>query len=90
MSEERIPKVGDSVIFVDPVARDRTALVTAVWSPTCINVVFVSLDESMTDTYGRQIARSTSVSHLNKNSAHGNYWRWADEEKKPVAQPLES
>jgi hypothetical protein len=88
--DERIPKVGDTVIFVDPVARDRNALVTAVWSPTCINVVFVSIDDSMTDNYGRQIARSTSLSHINPNSAHGNYWRWPDEEKRPIQAPLES
>jgi hypothetical protein len=90
MGEYRKPKVGDVVIFVDPRAVDRNALVTAVWSETCINVVFVTIDEAMIDTYGRQIARSTSVSHVDPNSAHGNYWRWPGEDKKPVQPPLET
>lgn len=40
-----------------------------------MNVVYVSSDESQTDSYGRQIARATSVPHRSAQAAHGNYWQ---------------
>jgi hypothetical protein len=51
----------------------------------CVNLVFTSADGSKTDDYGRQIERESSVSHKNDSSAHGRYWRWADEEPNPIA-----
>ena len=76
-------KIGDAVIFVDPVGQPRPALVTAVWgqyatpmSPAPgVNLVIVSEDPFRDDTYGRQIERSTSVVHQSNQPAHGNYWR---------------
>lgn len=90
MSDERIPKVGDSVIFTNPVGDDYTALVTAVWSPTCINVIYTSADETKKDQYGRQVERSTSVQRMADWTAHGNYFRFHDEPKKEYKAPLES
>lgn len=76
--------IGDAVIFVDPLARRRPALVTAVWgnnphySPTTpapgVNLVLVSDDEAREDSYGRQILRETSVVHRSNQPAPGNYW----------------
>lgn len=75
-------RVGDHVVYVDPVGQARPALVTAIHGPsgakTSINVVIVSSDHTMTDSYGRQLARVTSVSHQTMQSAHGYYWRAID------------
>jgi hypothetical protein len=63
MQETKQTKIGDSVMFINSLRQETPALVTAVWSPTCINVVIVSDDVNQTDTYGRQIQRYTSVMH---------------------------
>lgn len=83
-------KVGDTVIYVDPVARQHNALVTAVHGPTCINAVYVSGEESMTDTYGRQIARQSSLCHKSVVGAHGNYYMLPGEEPNPVRAPQQT
>lgn len=62
MQENKI-KIGDSVTFIDSFRKENPALVTAVWSPNCINLVVVSNDSDKTDTYGRQIERYTSVNN---------------------------
>lgn len=49
--------VGGRVVYCDEFARDHDALVTAVWGPNCVNVVFVTSDEDRKDQYGRQIMR---------------------------------
>jgi len=82
--------VRDCVIFVDAVAKQHNALVTAVWSPTCVNVVLVNDDDKMTDSYGRQISRNTSVLHKSSVGAtFGKYWMFQDEEPNPIQEPLE-
>jgi hypothetical protein len=83
----RMPQVGQHVVWHSPVAVPHDALVTAVHTPTCINIVLCA-DEGQTDQYGRQIARHTSLSHKSANEAHGNYWRFVDEEPNPVKRPL--
>jgi hypothetical protein len=85
-NEERKVNVGETVIYHDPVGTPFNALVTAVWTPTCINVVIVSDDESRTDSYGRQIERRTSLQHKSLVPVHGNYFRFQDEEPNPVVQ----
>lgn len=89
MSDQpRKREVGAVVDFVDAHAEPHRALVTAWWSDTCINVVFVSGDEAKRDDYGRQIERTTSLPHKNTNGmAHGMYWKWPDEELKPPQPP---
>lgn len=87
MSEARKPKFGEPVVFVDPVGQAFPALVTAVWGEKSVNVVFVSRDEAKTDTYGRQIERNTSCLHQSLQAAHGNYWRYPEDEPKPTERP---
>jgi hypothetical protein len=81
------PQLGHAVIYHDPVGTPHDALVTAVWSPTCINVVFVSGDDTKQDPYGRQIERSTSIPHKSNSPVHGFYFRFADEEPNPYIKP---
>lgn len=90
MGEERVVKVCDTVVWHDAVGNPRPALVTAVWSQTCINVVFVSDDNNKQDNYGRQIERQTSCTHKSLSPVHGFYWRFEDEEPNPNVAPLES
>ena len=78
----REPKFGESVVYVDPVGVQHAALVTQLWSPTCVNLVFVSSDAARQDTYGRQTERTTSLMHASVVPVHGNYWRFVDEPAK--------
>jgi len=74
-------KVGDPVTYVDSLAKERPALVTAVWgnfdngNVPAINIVIINLDENQSDSYGRKIERWTSVVHQSRQPAHGNYWK---------------
>lgn len=74
-------KVGECVVFVDSFGREQLALVTSGFparddgSKGSINLVYTSLDETKTDTYGRQIERQASVVHQKNQSAPGNYWK---------------
>lgn len=84
-------QVGDSVLFTEPNGTDRQALVTAVWSPSCINVVFVDGDEAKQDQYGRQIKRATSVSWAGSTGvAHGYIWRLPGEPKPAYKPPIQA
>lgn len=80
-------EIGDPVIWVDSKGRDHNALVTAIWSATCINVVFVSSDENRKDDCGRQIERQTSATHMSVQGVHGFYWRLPTEEKAGYVPP---
>ena len=86
--EKREQKVGDVVVFHDPVGQAHNALVTAWWSETCCNIVIVSGDTAKRDDYGRQIDRHTSLNHKSETVAHGYYWRWPDEEPNPPRAPM--
>lgn len=86
---ERTVHVGDVVVYHDPSGKSSNALVTAVWGPTCINVIIVSSDETKQDNYGRQIERQTSMSHASVNMVHGFYWRFPDEEPNAYVPPQE-
>lgn len=83
-------KVGDVVIFTDEVRRDHNAIVTAIWTPDCINVVIVVPDESKTDSYGRQIERRTSVSRYSETYNVGMCFREVGIEAKFVHHPIAS
>lgn len=82
------PQIGEPVIFCDPRGNDHNALVTAVWTPTCINAVLVSADEAKTDQYGRQIERPTSICHASQMQAPGYYWRRPEEPRNERREPL--
>lgn len=74
------PQIGDPVVYVDEVAVEHAALVTANWGDPAndtpsLNVVYVDGDATKTDSYGRQIVRQTSTVHSSNQSAHGRYWR---------------
>lgn len=69
---------GQHVIYVDPTAVARQALVTAVHGTgetPSINVVLVDHDPNQRDSYGAKIKRETSVVHQSNQSARGNYWK---------------
>ena len=67
-------EVGNVVKYVDHSAIEHKALVTAVWSEVCINLVYVSKNQEKNDQYGRQIERdATSVPKKYEGCAPG-YW----------------
>ncbi len=76
---------GLEIIYGDHFGVEHDALCTAAWGENefaddgsgapCINVVYVSKDETKTDTYGRQIERDTSVPHRSSQTAPGNWWK---------------
>ena len=82
-------ELGGLVIFHDPEGNPHEALVTTVWTPTMINLVYVSSDENRKDTYGRQIERATSVQHVSLTQVHGYYWRLPHEEPRPYQAPAQ-
>lgn len=80
MTDEKHLKVGEVVVYVDPFKRDHLALVTAVFRGMSgtrdgCNLVYVTQDESKTDTYGGQIERQSSVAHISANPAQANCWK---------------
>jgi len=74
---------GQTVVYCDHVGVEHDALVTAVWgensfedgSGPALNVVYVTNDDTKTDSYGRQIERDTSVIHHDGQPAPGNWWK---------------
>lgn len=85
--DKRQPKFGEPAVYVDPVGQAHPALITAVWGEKCVNVVLVTRDASKTDVYGRQIERQTSCNHQSQHAAHGNYWRYPEDEPKSTEVP---
>jgi hypothetical protein len=67
-------KIGDHITYIDPRGVAHEALTTAIWSETCVNLVYVSLDANEKDDYGQQIKRETSVVHKSLQSSPGQYW----------------
>lgn len=90
LAAKRIPTYGDMVIYHDEVGTPFNALVTSGGfeyleaeraATAYVNVLFVSEDATKKDNYGRQIERSSSVSHVSQTTAWGRYWRWPEEEE---------
>ena len=73
-TETKMPVVGEPVTYTNPVGKRFNALVTAVWGPNCINLVYVTDDENQTDNYGRKLAREASLMRKSGDSAHGQFW----------------
>ena len=90
MEKELHEVIGQHVIYTDEVAVDHDALVTAVWGPRCVNVLYVSENMDKKDQYGRQIERPSSVTHVSGTTAHGRYYRLTGEEKRPVLPAVAS
>lgn len=77
-------KPGDVVKVVDERYVEHRGLVTVVHGNfdgayvPCINVVYVSQDETKTDGYGRQVERLSSLQHLSQGPngmpRPGRYW----------------
>lgn len=85
---ERMPEIGEVVIFHDAHGKEHKALVCCVHHETCINHVYVSSDPSRQDTNGRQIERDSSSQHKSMmGGVHGNYWRFPDEEPNVYSDP---
>ena len=86
--------VGSPVVYVDPVGRQHAALVTAIRGEPkdcpLINLVYVNHDGSSTDSYGRQIARQTSLHHRTAYAVHGQYYMMPNEETNPTVHPTQS
>lgn len=90
MSEKRMPKVGDVVVYHDELGAPHNALLTAVWTEDTVNLLYISGDEERHDSYGRQIERATSLLHGSKQDVHGNYWRYQEEAPNPMKEPVET
>jgi hypothetical protein len=72
-------RLGNMVLFTDEFGKPHHAIVTADWASEAypngaVNLVYVSDDENLTDPYGRQIVRKTSVVHKENQSAHGMFY----------------
>jgi hypothetical protein len=74
-----VVKIGDAVKVVDEFSVLHNGIITNVWTQpgqpsTVANVLYLSSDETKTDSYGRQVERMSSCSHRDSGSAHGRYW----------------
>lgn len=85
---ERTLKNGDPVMVVDEFGQVHHGLVTNSWGKQtvkdgeagpCVNVLYVSHDETKQDPYGSQIERLSSCSHKLSTSAPGRYWYFPGE-----------
>lgn len=81
---------GTACVYVDPRGRSYDALITEVWGPQCINLVYVNDVEDQRDNYGQKLQRAMSVMHGAIQQAHGNYWLLPGETRPYVAQPVDS
>jgi hypothetical protein len=88
---KRMPEVGKTVVFHDSKGVGHEALVVCVHFEECINLVYVSGDESRQDVNGRQIERESSCQHKSVvGGVHGQYWRFPDEEPNEYSQPAQT
>lgn len=85
MDQDQITPVkpGDAVKIVDEKYGEYVGLVTCVHGNfsdyiPCINVVYVSADETKRDPYGQQVERMSSLQHLSQGPSNmprpGRYW----------------
>lgn len=94
MEKPREPRVGDAIVYFDSLRRELSAIITAVhgevsggpteghpkqgWNTPCINLVFVTPEESKTDSWGRQTDHASSCVHASDQRV-GYYWCWPEE-----------
>ena len=75
---------GTFVDYYDPRGKRFPALITEVWGPQCINLVYVNDVEGQRDSYGQKLLRATSLMHGSVQQAHGNYWMLPGEKRDPL------
>lgn len=78
---------GTACTYVDPRGKAYDALITEVWGPQCVNVVYVNDVAGQSDNFGQKLQRATSVMHGSIQQAHGNYWLLPGEDRAP-AKPV--
>ena len=81
---------GAHCTYVDPRGQAFPALITEVWGPQCVNVIYVNDVEGQRDSYGQKMLRSTSVMHGSVQQAHGNYFLMPGEVRAPEPQVQDS
>lgn len=72
---------GTACVYVDPRGHAYDALITEVWGPQCVNVVYCNDVDGQSDNYGQKLIRATSVMHGAIQQAHGNYWLLPGEDR---------
>lgn len=74
-------KLGQHVIYIDEHRQEHDAIVTAVFDSMGnlpgINCIYVSMDATREDPYGRQTERATSVVHIDAQPAKAVCWKEA-------------
>lgn len=81
---------GISCVYFDPRGQAFAALITEVWGPQCVNLIYVNDVEGQRDSYGQKLLRATSVMHGSIQQAHGNYWLLTGDTREPFPQPSDS
>lgn len=77
MTEDRQATVGDFVLYVDESGIKHCGIVSAVFGPEHINIIYVSENPLKTDEYGRQIERGLTVSNRKMPGEHPcRYWEF--------------
>ena len=85
---DRMPEVGEAVVFHDSMGVGHNALVVCSHTETCVNLVHVSSNEEEKDRQGRQIRRESSCQHISlMGGVHGNYWRYPEETPNEYSPP---
>lgn len=76
----KTPEPGTPVVFFDTYGKRHHALVTRGWTPTGVNVVYVTDASDKQDSYGSQIERASSVTHKSISQMPGYFWQYPDEQ----------
>ena len=76
---------GKACVYVDPRGKSFDALITEVWGPQCVNLIYVNDHEGQRDSYGQKMLRAASIMHGSYQQAHGNYWLLPGEDR-PVLE----
>lgn len=78
---------GTVVSFFDTRGQRYDALVTEVFGPQCLNLVYVNDVEGQRDNYGQKLIRANSVMHGSLQQAHGYFWLAIGEDRPEHTQP---
>jgi hypothetical protein len=83
------PKVSEVVEYRDELGNPHNALITCVWSDTCVNLVYLNPDEKAKDGYGRQTKFVTSVGRASESMVYGRYFRIPSDPVIPYKAPAQ-